>query len=75
LDNRVPLDEYSVKERGSDTLAFSSSTFLADAPCTFADVALPATFAEMIYAPSATRRFRVLCGHTRELWQKPADLI
>lgn len=75
LSNRVPFKEYAFEQRGSCSLSFSASVFLPDTPGMFADAALSATLAETIYVPSATERFRVLCCHTRESWQKTTDLI
>ena len=75
VGNGVPFQENTVEQRNSNAFAFSPSSLLPNAPCAFADTTLPSTLAETIYSPSATRRFRVLCGHTRELWHKNADLI
>ena len=75
MGNGVPFQENAIEQCESDTFAFSANLFLADAPCVLADNALSSTLAETIDSPSATVRFRVLCGHTRESWQKTADLI
>ena len=75
MDNSMSFEENSIQERKSMSLMFSAPASLADAPGMFANTALSPSLAEMIYPPSATGRLRVLCGHTRESWQKMTDLI
>ena len=75
LDNGMPLQEDAAEKLNGNAFAFSPSLFLPNTPSAFADRTLSSPLAETIYTPSATGRFRVLCCHTRESWQKNTELI
>jgi hypothetical protein len=67
VSDGMPFQENAVQERRCNPFALFPSPLFSNTPCALADAALSPTLAETIYSPSATRRFRVLCGHTREL--------
>jgi hypothetical protein len=53
------FDEYPTNQSAINSFPLPATAFLPDTPGVLAYRTLPATLAETIYAPSATRRFRV----------------
>jgi len=53
------FDEYPMSQSTINTFSLPATAFLSDTPGALAYRTLPATLAEMINPPSATRRFRV----------------
>jgi len=53
------FDEYPMRQLAINAFLLPATAFLPDAPSALAYRTLSATLAKMVYAPSATRRFRV----------------
>lgn len=72
LSDRMPLNEYAIKESRGNTITFSPSPFLANAPGAFTSFTLSPPVTEALHQSATAGRFRVFCGHTRELCRKIA---